>query len=79
MLILPIVNKKRVMNVEIRLKDAFKIRKNVCYDDAKESDIIVNREKFSESSYNNSRDINAPINFIRSKSILYPRRFLVTW
>ena len=78
MLILPIVNKKRVMNVEIRLKDAFKIRKNVCYDDAKESDIIVNREKFSESSYNNSRDVKAPIDFIRSKSVLYPRRFLVT-
>ena len=78
MLILPIVNKRRVMNVEIKLKDASKVRKGVCYDDAGESDIIVNREKFSESSYKNSRTATAPIDFIRSKSLLYPRRFLVT-
>ena len=78
MLILPIVNKRRVMNVQIKLKDASKVRKGVCYDDAGESDIIVNREKFSESSFKNSKTATAPIDFIRSKSILYPRRFLVT-
>lgn len=78
MLVFPIVNKGRVMNVEIRLKKASKIRKSVCYEDAKPSEIIVNREKFSESSFKNSRDINAPIDFIRSKSLLFPRRFLVT-
>ena len=66
------------MNVEIKLKDAEKVRTGVCYDDAGESDIIVNREKFSESSYKNSKTATAPIDFIRSKSILYPRRFLVT-
>ena len=78
MLVLPIVNKRRVMNVQIRLKNAEKIRKGVAYDDAVESEIIVNREKFSESSYSTSKDENAPIDFIRSKSILYPRNFLVT-
>ncbi len=78
MLVLPIVNKRRVMNVEIRLKNASKIRKNVSFDDAKEGDIIVNREKFSESSFHHSKDINAPIDFIRSRSILYPRNFLIT-
>ena len=78
MLILPIVNNKRVMNVEIKLKGASKIREGVFYDDAKEREIIVNREKFSDSSYHASRDKNAPIDFIRSKSILYPRNFLVT-
>lgn len=78
MLVLPIVNKKRVMNVQIRLKDAAKIRSRVCFDDAKESEIIVNREKFSDSSFSNSKDINAPIDFIRSRSILHPRSFLVT-
>ncbi len=78
MLILPIVNNKRVMNVEIRLKGASKVREGVFYDDAKEQEIIVNREKFSESSYHASRDRNAPIDFIRSRSILYPRNFLVT-
>ena len=78
MLILPIVNKSRVMNVEIRLKGASKIRRHVHFDDASESEIIVNREKFSDSSLHNSKDENAPIDFIRSKSILYPRNFLVT-
>ena len=78
MLVLPIINKGRVMNAEIKLKKATKIRKSVCYEDAKPSEIIVNREKFSESSFVNSKDVNAPIDFIRSKSLLYPRRFLVT-
>lgn len=78
MLILPIANKRRVMNVEIRLKNASKIRHGVCYDDANGGDIIVNREKFSDSSFKDSTDVKAPIDFIRSKSILYPRNFLVT-
>ena len=78
MLILPIVNKKRVMNIELRLKDATKIRKGVSFEDAAESEIIVNSERFTTSSFNNSKDRNAPIDFIRSKSILYPRNFLVT-
>ena len=60
MLILPIVNKKRVVNVEIKLKNASKIRKGVCFDDAKESEIIVNREKFSDSSFKDSKEENAP-------------------
>ena len=78
MLVLPIVNKRRVMNVQIKLKNAAKIRRGVCYDDARESDIIVNREKFSESSFGSSRDANAPVDFIRSRSLLHPRSFLVT-
>ena len=64
MLILPIVNKNRVMNVSIRLKDAVKVRRGVCYDDASQSEIIVNREKFSESTFKDS--------------LLHPRSFLVT-
>lgn len=78
MLILPIVNNKRVMNVEIRLKGASKIRQRVSYDDAVAGDIIVNREKYSDSTFRNSKDKKAPVDFIRSKSILYPRSFLVT-
>ena len=78
MLILPIVNRRRVMNVEIKLKTANKIKSGVCFSDALESEIIVNREKFSESSFKDSKDVNAPLDFIRSKSLLYPRHFLVT-
>lgn len=78
MLILPIVNKNRVMNVEIRLRNARKIKTNVFYRDANESDIIVNRELFSNSIFKDSKEEDAPTDFIRSRSILYPRNFLVT-
>ena len=78
MLILPIVNRNRVMNVEIRLRNARKIKTNVLSEEARESDIIVNRERFSNSIFKNSRADNAPTDFIRAKSILYPRNFLVT-
>ncbi len=78
MLVLPIVNKNRIMNVQIRLRNANKIRRGVCFDDAKESEIIVNREKFSESSYKESKEEKAPTDFIRSRSLLYPRNILVT-
>lgn len=78
MLIFPIVNKNRIMMVEMRLRNARKIRTDFYSQDANESDIIVNREKFSNSIFKNSREENAPTDFIRAKSILYPRNFLVT-
>ena len=78
MLILPIVNRNRVMNVELRLRNAHKIKRDVWFEEVHESDIIVNREKFSDSSFRDSKEENAPTDFIRSKSILYPRNFLVT-
>lgn len=78
MLVLPIVNKNRVMNVEVRLKDAKKIRTKVQYHSANPSEIIVNKANYSDSIYYGSRDENAPTDFIRSRSILYPRNFLVT-
>lgn len=78
MLILPIINRRRVLNTKIELRNKSKVKSRVNYEDTSKSDIIVNREKFSESSFKNSRDINAPIDFIRSKSLLYPRDFLVT-
>lgn len=66
------------MNVHIKIKSANKIRTGVCFSDAKESEIIVNREKFSDSIFSESREISAPIEFVRSKSLLYPRKYLVT-
>jgi hypothetical protein len=78
MLILPIVNKNRILNVEIKLRNVKKIEPNVFYKYDNESEIIVNREKFSNSIFRDSREENAPTDFIRAKSILYPRNFLVT-
>lgn len=78
MLILPIVNRNRVLNVCVRLKGTEKIRSSIKFDDSKESEVIVNGKKLSDSIYGSSREKNATINFIRSNSLLYPRNFLVT-
>ena len=78
MLILPIANRERILYVGVQLRNAKKIKTNVAYRDANESDIIVNRERFSNSIFKDSREENAPTDFIRAKSILYPRNFLVT-
>ncbi len=78
MLILPISNRGRVLNVAMILRNAHKIKTDVFSSDIKESEIIVNREKFSNSIFKDSREENAPTDFIRAKSILYPRSFLVT-
>lgn len=78
MLILPIVTNRHVMNVEIRLKNVEKVREGVRFSDASESEIIVNSEKYSNSGYFNSMDETKEVDFIRSKSILYPRNFFVT-
>lgn len=78
MLILPIVNKHRIINAKFEWKNKKKIKTRVNYADACKSDIIVNREKFSESSFKNLKEDNAPVDFIRSRSLLYPRDFLVT-
>ncbi len=78
MLILPIANNKRVMSIKVSLSNAEKIKENVHFEDADESDIIVNREKFSDSSFRLSKEANAPIDFVRSRSILHPRSYLIT-
>lgn len=78
MLILPIVNKNRILNVHISLKNASKIRRRVSYNDTNESEIIVNGKKLSESIYNNSKNYNDTLNFIRNNSLLYPRSYLIT-
>jgi len=78
MLILPIVNKNRILNVHIKLKNASKVRHRVNFRDTLESEIIVNGKKLSESIYNNSKNYSDTISFVRNNSLLYPRNYLVT-
>ena len=78
MLVFPIVNNRHVMNVELRLKGVEKIRQGVTIADTKESEIIVNSEKYSNSIYFGSKDATSEVDFIRSKSILYPRDYFIT-
>lgn len=79
MLILPIVNKNRILNVEVKLKTADKIRTGVKFSDALESDVIVNGKKFSESSFKNEATLDkATLDFIRINSMRFRRNYLVT-
>ena len=78
MLILPIVNRNRILNVEVKLKTADKIRTGVRFSDACESDVIVNGQRFSDSSYRNEKSDKAALEFIRTSSIRYKRNYLIT-
>lgn len=78
MLILPIVNRNRILNVEVRLKTAEKIRSGIRFSDAGESDVLVNGRRFSESSYAKERTDKAVLDFIRNTSLMHKRSFLIT-
>ena len=78
MLILPIVNRNRILNVEVKLKSANKIHTGVKFSDAVESDIIVNGQNFSKSIYNDEKSDIAVLNFIRNSSLRYKRKYLIT-
>ncbi len=78
MLVLPIVNRNRVMHVKVSLKDANKIHNSVILEGAKESDVIVNQHNFLESSYLNDKEDSSVVNFIRNTSLTSQNDFLVT-
>ncbi len=78
MIILPIVNKNRILNVEVRLKGAEKIISKFPVEDLDESDIMINGKKFSESPFSQVKDEMAIIDFLRSYSILYKRQYRVS-
>ncbi len=78
MLILPIVNRNSIKNVQIQLKGAQKTHKGITFENMAKSDIIINSEKFSDSHFRDSKDKKAPVDFIRAKSLLYPRNFMIT-
>ena len=78
MLVLPIVNRGRIMNVRVSLKDAKKIHNSVILEGTKESDVIVNQQPFSESSYLHDREDSSVVNFIRNTSLISHNDFFVT-
>lgn len=75
MLVLPIVNRNRIMNVKISLKDAYQTHTGVVLENVKESDVIVNQHNFSDSSYHEDESV---INFIRNTSLISKNDFQVT-
>lgn len=78
MLVLPIVNRNRILNVRISLKSATKIRTDVEVDNLLSSDIIVNGKSFNTSLFKDSKDKKTIMEFIRNNSILYKKNVLIT-
>jgi hypothetical protein len=76
MLILPIVNRNRILNVKIELKDAEKVKRNVYLENTAESDVIVNGQEYSKSSL--AKDDNSVVDFIRYHSIHRHDDYFVT-
>ncbi|MCI5790148.1 MAG: hypothetical protein MR031_05625 [Tenericutes bacterium] len=75
MLIFPIVNNGRILNVKVSLKNASKIRRRVCIDNILVSDINVNGKNFSEVKLYENKENNI-LRFIRENSV-YQRNFFV--
>ncbi len=80
MLVLPIINKDRILNVEVRLKNIKKLdNQNIDTSKYTESNIYVGLYDFNNSSYNekNLDSYNITL-FIRNSGILKKNKFIVT-
>lgn len=79
MLVMPIVNKDRILNVEINLKRIEKVKKRVCYDDVDANDIIVNYNSFNQSNYNTKNQEACNITeFIRYNSLMAKNDYFIS-
>lgn len=78
MLVLPIINKDRVVNVEIGYKNCRKLETGVILNDLGESDILVNGKKYLDSIYQKDMDDKSVTEFIRNSSLLNKSDFLVS-
>ena len=85
MLIMPILNTSkdgisRIYNVEVRLKNAIKVKKDINLRGYEEADVIVNGSSFKNSIFNEkNQESNVVVNFIRNKNYRSDKKdFLVT-
>ena len=51
MLVIPIINEERILNVSLRLRTAKQIENKTAFLDSNASDIIINKKSFKDSSY----------------------------
>ena len=75
MLILPVINKGKIFNAELKLVHCTKLDKNTAnlFDNAHESDVVINGKSLKDSNWD-KKDI---MNFIKGNSINQPRDFYV--
>ena len=75
MLILPVINKGKIFNAELKLVHCTKLENNTAnlFDNAQESDIIINGKSLKASNWD-KKDI---MGFVKGNSINQPRDFYV--
>lgn len=78
MLVIPVNKDGRIYSIGCSIKNTEKVGTDVFDENFLESDIVVNSERFSDSSYHDSDLENAPTDFIRSRSIYYQREIKVS-
>lgn len=79
MLIMPIVNRNRILHVEVKLKNSEKIRTGVILEDVGESEVVVNGKKFTASSYVNNKNSGfGVVDFIRNASLRNKNGYFIT-
>lgn len=78
MLILPIVNKNRILNVQVTLRSAEKVRTGVNVSEIAESDIIVNGRPFSKSYFYEGVNSKTMVDFIRTNLNTQNKVFSIT-
>ncbi|MBQ2639368.1 MAG: hypothetical protein IJF92_01190 [Bacilli bacterium] len=80
MLLLSIINRRKIKNVSVKLKNAEKIREGVLLEDTKESEVLVSNKKFTRSGYNRKDSKNGTVRFIRDifKYFKNKRKYYIT-
>ena len=75
MLILPVINKGKIFNAELKLVHCKKLENNTAnlFDNAQESDVIINGKSLIDSKWD-KKDI---MSFIKGNSVNQPRDFYV--
>ena len=79
MIVLPIINRDRVLNIEVGLKNCIKIARGINDFNMLPSDIMVNHNRYSESFYSkNIASCKSVMEFIRSNSKMAKASILVS-
>ena len=75
MLILPVINKGKIFNAELKLVHCQKLDENISntFDNANESDVIINGKSLRDSNWD-KKDI---MSFVKGNSLNQPRDFYV--
>ena len=79
MIVLPIVNRERILNVEVTLKDVSKVGSKTRDFNINSSDIIIHNKKYNDSFYNkNVATSKSVMKFLRENGKIGKSNILVT-